>query len=237
MKADDHSTNDNYRLEYEAFNRMVRGKPLSPWQFTVLVFKSIFMLFEGLIRYIPGGFGFKLRYYFYKPLLKHLGRDVMIDVGVHLSGPANISIGDFTWIDTYCRIEAYLGEVRIGNRVHMASFSIIGARAPVIVEDFVGIGAGTKIYSNTEAPIDGKRMSGPMVPEEYKAFISAPVTLHKDSFVGANCVLLPGAELGEGCVVGANCVVSSKLLPNTVYSVAPPRPYLARVPVQVPDEY
>jgi acetyltransferase-like isoleucine patch superfamily enzyme len=235
MKAE--TAGENYRLEYEAFDRFVRGKSLRPGQFIVLVLKSVLMLFEGLIRYIPGGFGFKLRYYFYKPMLKRLGRNVLIDVGVHLNGAANISIGDFTWIDAYCRIDAHLGEVSIGKRVHMAPFAIIGARAPVIIEDFAGIAAAVKIYANSEAPREGKRMSGPMVPEEYKAFKSAPVIMRKDSFAGANSVLLPGAELGEGCVVGANCVVSSKLAPNTIYAVAPPRPVGERLPVQVPDEY
>jgi acetyltransferase-like isoleucine patch superfamily enzyme len=237
MEAETNYTSENYRLEYDAFSRFVRGKPLTPWQFVVLVCKSVLMLFEGMIRYIPGGFGFKLRYYFYKLLLKHLGNNVLIDVGVHLNGAANISIGDYTWIDAYCRIDAHLGEVSIGKRVHMASFSIIGARAPVIIEDFAGISAAVKIYSNSEAPRDGKRMSGPMVPEEYKAFRSAPVIMRKDSFVGTNSVLLPGTELGEGCVVGANCVVSSKLAPNTIYAVAPPRRIGPRQPVSVPDEY
>jgi galactoside O-acetyltransferase len=237
MDNSGYRANDNYRLEYEAFDRFIRDKPLRPRQFIVLALKSVLMLFEGLIRYLPGGFGFKLRYYYYKLLLKHLGRNAMIDVGVHLNGTANISIGDFTWIDAYCRIDAHLGEVSIGKRVHMAPFSIIGARAPVIIEDFAGLSAAVKIYSNSEAPRDGKRMSGPMVPEEYKAFKSAPVVVRKDAFVGANSVLLPGAELGEGCVVGANCVVSTRLLPNTIYATVSPRPVGQRVPVQVPDEY
>ena len=231
------NSSDKYRVEYEAFDRFIRGKPLRFNQLFVLGMKSVFMLFEGVIRYIPGGFGFKLRYYTYKPLLKHLGRDVLIDVGVHLNGAANISLGDFTWIDTYCRIDAHLGEVTIGKRVHIAPFTIIGARAPVIIEDFVGVSASVKIYANSEYPADGKRMSGPMVPEEFKAFKTAPVILRKDSFVGANSVLLPGTELGEGCVVGANCVVSSKLAPFTIYATASPRAVGQRSPIQVPDEY
>jgi acetyltransferase-like isoleucine patch superfamily enzyme len=224
-----------YRIEYEAFDRFIRGKRIPPRHFAVLVLKSLLMLVEGLVRYIPGGFGYKIRYWFYKPFLKHLGKGVLIDIGVHLGGPANISIGDYTWIDSYCRIDAYLGPVTIGRRVHIAPFSILGAREPIVVEDHVGISAAVKIYSNSEAPRDGKRMSGPMVPEEFKAFRSAPVRLKKDSFVGANSVILPGVELGEGCVVGANCVVTSSLEPYTIYAAMPPRRVDVREPVQVPD--
>ena len=230
------SHNNRYRVEYEAFDRFVRGKPMRALHAVVLGFKSFLMLFEGLVRYIPGGFGYKARYYFYKPLLKHLGTNVLIDVGVQLSGPANISIGDYTWIDSYTRIEAYLGEVTIGKRVHVAPFTIMNARAPVVIEDFVAIGAASKIYANSEVPADGKRMSGPMIPEEVKSFKSAPIILRKDSFLGTNSVVLPGTELGEGCVVGANCVVSGKLEPYSIYITAPPRKIGTRERVQVPDD-
>jgi len=228
---------EKYRIELDSFDRYLRGKPIPLLHIVVLAAKSALMLIEGLIRYIPGGFGFKLRYWYYKPLLKHLGKNVLIDVGVLLNGPANISIGDYTWIDAYCRIDAHLGPVTIGKRIHIASFTVIGAREPVVIEDFVGISSSVKIYSNSEHPLDGKRMSGPMVPEEFKAYHSRPVYLRKDSFVGANSVLLPGAELGEGCVVGANCVVTRKLTPWAVYAFQPLRHIGDREKVRVPDEF
>jgi acetyltransferase-like isoleucine patch superfamily enzyme len=226
-----------YRIEYDSFDRFLRGKPIPFWYLVVLVAKSTLMLLEGLIRYIPGGFGFKLRYWYYKPLLNHLGKNVLIDVGVHLNGTANISIGEYTWVDAYCRIDAQLGAVTIGRRVHIASFTIIGAREPVVIEDFVGISSSVKIYSNSEHPLGGKRMSGPMVPEEFKAYHSCPVYLRKDSFVGTNSVLLPGAELGEGCVVGANCVVTRKLAPWAIYAFQPLRHIADRERVRMPDEF
>ena len=233
--AQQEPTNARYRLEYEAFDRFIRGKSIPPFSFLVLVLKSLLALFEGLVRNIPGGFGYKLRYYYYKLFFKHLGKNVLIDVGVIFSGPANISIGDYVWVDSYCRIEAFLGEVTIGKRVHIASYSIIAAREPVIIEDYVGIAAGVKIYANSEHPVGGKRMSGPMVPEEMKAFHSKKITLKKDSFVGANSILLPGANLEEGAVVGANCVIS-KTIPSYQIVVAPfGRPVRKRKPVEVEE--
>jgi galactoside O-acetyltransferase len=226
-----------YRFEYVAFSRFIRGRFIPLRALVVLLLKSLLMLVEGAIRYIPGGIGYKLRYWYCKLFLGHLGKNVLIDVGVHLNGPANISIGDYTWIDSYCRIDAHLGPVSVGKRVHIASFSIIGAREPVVIEDFVGIGAGARIYSNSETPLSGKRMSGPMVPEEFKAFKSKPIHLKKDSFVGTNSVLLPGAELGEACVVGANCVVTRPLPPYSIYGAPRPQELGRRPPVEVPDEY
>jgi len=227
--------NRPYNTEIDAFARFLRSEAIPLRSLFVLLLKSLFALVEGLLRYIPGGFGYKFRYYFYKPLLKHLGKNVLIDVGVHLNGLKNISIGDFTWIDSYCRIDAMLGEVCLGKRIHVASFSIIGARAPVILEDYVGISACVKIYANSEHPLDGKRMSGPMIPEEFKAFHSKSIILHRDSFVGANSVLLPGAELGEGAVVGANSIIAKPIEPWTIVVGPSGKMVGRREPVNVPD--
>ena len=122
-----------YKLEYDAFQKFVKGKRFSFWEFSVLFSKSILSLFEGLIRNIPGAIGFKIRYFYYKLVCKKIGKNVLIDVGVIFSGPANISIDDYTWIDSYCIINAMMGEVRIGKRIHIASFVNIGSREPVII--------------------------------------------------------------------------------------------------------
>ena len=64
-----------------------------------------------------------------------------------------------------CRIDAMLGEVRIGKRIHVGPFAILVAREPIVLEDYVGLGSSTKVYATSEYPMDGKRMSGPMIPD------------------------------------------------------------------------
>lgn len=208
--------NNRYQVEYDSFQAWLKGERIPVRSLLILIAKAVPSMLELLVRYVPGPIGYKLRYYYFKPLLKHLGENVLIDVGVTLAGAKNISIGDYTWIDAYARLEAVLGEISIGKRVHIAPFTILAAREPVVVEDYVAISSGARIYANTEVPKDGKRMSGPMVPEEFKAYDSRKIVLGKDSFVGANSVLLPGAELGEGVVVGANTLVRRKVAPYSI---------------------
>ena len=153
---------------------------------------------------------------------------MLIDVGVIFSGPANISIDEYTWIEPYCIINAMLGEVKIGKRVHMGSFINIGSREPVVIEDYVAIGASSKIYSNSQTVQPNKRMSGSMIPEEDKAFYSAPTYLRKDSFIGANVVILPGVEVGRGAVVGANSVLTKSVLPWNIVSGIPAKKLMER---------
>lgn len=224
-----------YQLEYDAFQRFLKGERIPLRHLFILATKSLLAIPESLIRYIPGPLGYKIRYYYYRLFLKHLGKNVLIDVGVFLNGPRNISIGDYTWIDAYTRIEAMLGEIRIGRRIHIAPFCILGAREPLVLEDYVGLSANVKIYTNSETPVAGKRMSGPMIPEEYKAFHSKPILLCKDSFVGANTVLLPGAELGEGAVVGANSLLNRKVEPWDIVVGPTAKVVGKRERVTVPD--
>ena len=168
-----------YQLEYDAFATFINGEKIPLTSYIVLILKSFLAIFEMLIRYIPGGFGFKIRYYYYKVMLKKLGKNVLIDVGVFINGTKNISIDEYTWIDTGVKLEGTLGEIKIGKRVHIAPYAILAAREPIIVEDYVGIGASSKIYSNSERPFGGKRMSGPMIPEKYKAYYSEKIVIEK----------------------------------------------------------
>ena len=218
----------NYEFEYKVFQKFVKGQSFNFSEVIIIFVKSLLSLMEGLLRNIPGAIGYKLRYYYYKIVCKKIGKNVLIDVGVMLYGSSNISIDDYTWIDSYCIIQAMLGEVRIGKRVHIGPFVIIGSREPVIIEDYVGIGASSKIYSNSEKAKDGKRMSGPMIPDEDKAYYSAPVFLRKDSFVGANSVILPGVELGEGSVVGANSLVTKSVEPWDIVVGVPVKKLMKR---------
>lgn len=225
----------NYHLEYGAFAKFISGKSIPIFSLIVLTLKSFLSLFEMCIRYIPGGFGYVLRGLYYKLMLKKLGKNVLIDVGVFLNGAKNISIGDYVWIDTGVRLEAFLGEIKIGKRVHIASGAIIAARESVIIHDYVGVGAGAKIYANSERPFGGLRMSGPMIPEKYKAFYSKKIVLEKDSCVGTGAVLLPGAYISQGAVVGANTVVKKKIEPYDIVAGLPPRIIGKREKVTVPD--
>ncbi|MEK7533760.1 MAG: acyltransferase [Patescibacteria group bacterium] len=224
-----------YDIEYQAFAKFIKGEKIPIRYIVILILKSFLSIFEMFIRYIPGGFGYSLRYLYYKTMLKRMGKNVLIDVGVFLNGTKNISIDDYTWIDMGCRIEAMLGEIQIGKRVHIAPYAIIAAREKVIIHDYVGIGASAKIYANSERPYGGKRMSGPMIPEEYKAFYSKEIVLEKDSCVGTGAVLLPGAYIGEGAIVGANTVIKNKIEPYNIVAGLPPRIIGKRDKVIVPD--
>ena len=96
----------------------------------------------------------------------------------------------------------------MGSRIHIAPYSILSGGGGLYIEDYVGIASFVQIYSHSEVPIKGKRMSGPMIPENEKGYRSSPVYLKKDSFIGAGSIVLPGVTIGEGSIISANSVVT-----------------------------
>ena len=69
--------NSPYELEYKAFAKFIRGENIPLESLVVLILKSFVAIFEMTIRYIPGGIGYTLRYWYYKCTLKHLGKNVL----------------------------------------------------------------------------------------------------------------------------------------------------------------
>lgn len=79
---------------------------------------------------------------------------------------------------------------RLGKETDIGAFVYIQAKGGVVIEDFVQIGGGTKIYSvDTISQKKGK------------------IIFKKNCKVGANSVILPNTIIGENCLVGAGSVV------------------------------
>src|SRR5262249_18519166 len=136
------------------------------------------------LRYWPGPVGMKLRQLYYKFKLGSMGENVLVAPGVEMIYPKNIRISDYVLIDNNVQLNAMQGEIVIGKRIHIAPYAIIAGTGGIYMGDYVGVGAFARLYSHSEAPIDGKRMSGPMIPESMKGMQTAPIRLEKDSLVG-----------------------------------------------------
>jgi len=190
------------------------------------------MPFWWPIKMCPGTVALKLRQWVYRRRLAAMGRHSLIEVGVEIPQPGGVRIGDFTLIDKYCQLSAQTGQIVIGDRCHLAPFTIVLGQGGVTIDDYVGIAAGAKIYSISEWPGEGKRLAGPLVPQSDRGLKIAPVHLCRDSFVGANSVILPGVTVGEGAVVGGNSLVGSNVPPWTVVLGVPAIPVGQREPVK-----
>jgi len=76
--------------------------------------------------------------------------------------------------------------LKLGYKTDIGAFVYLNAHSGIIIEDYVQIGAGTKIYSvDTISNKKGK------------------VILEKNCKIGANSVIFPNTVVGENSIVGA----------------------------------
>ncbi len=206
--------------------KILLGLPVNIWQM--------------FIDYLPGTVGFKLRYRFWKNRLKHLGKNVKIDIGVYFQKPQFISIGDNCWIDRgviilagadkskrtrrFIANEKFLlekGNVYIGKNCHIGAHSIISGIGGVYISDKCTFSAGVKAYSfshhfrSDEFPSDRKFGFGSPIEQKRQYLIEGSIFLDKNVGVALNSIILPGVSIGKDSFVAINSVVKSSFEENS----------------------
>ena len=154
------------------------------------------------------------------------GEDVQIYPRAHVTGAETISIGDSVIIDDFVFLTGGM-ETSIGNFVHLASFSSFLGGGRLFIEDFAGVSSGSRIYTGTDDFL-GESLTGPTIPDAFRRPVRSSVRIGKFAVVGANCVVLPGVTIGEGCTVGALSLINRDCEPWTIYAGSPARPIKAR---------
>ena len=155
------------------------------------------------------------------------GNDVYISDSAEIRRPELCRIGNHVAIDSffYCTTQLTVGDyVHIGPHVAV----IGGANTGLTVEDFCFISVGAKLVCASEE-FYGEGLVGPIIPNEYKDNqIVRPIILRRFSGVCANSVVLPGVEMAEGSVLGANSLLKESTEPWTIYAGSPARPIKKR---------
>jgi len=205
-------------IESSAFIELRAGEKMKLKYIFFLIIKGFFSIIESLIRNISGPFGYLLRRGYYKMVFKQMGKDVLIDVGVIFNGPQNITCGNKVWIDSYSLLSLQIGELNIGNYVHIHSHTFLGGRDKITIEDEAGISSGSKIFTGgiSITPKD-KKLLNPMM-EEYdsNAVNTGPITIKKNAMILSNCVISPNITIGEGSII-LSCSFLTKTTPD--YSI------------------
>jgi maltose O-acetyltransferase len=110
-----------------------------------------------------------------------------LDVIVWLNGD-RVELGDQVGFNYGCYVNGY-GGLRIGDR------TIVGP------------------YAMIHTANHGFAPERPIVDQ---GWTEEPVQIGADCWIGMGVCILPGARVGDGCVVGAGSVVSGELEPNCI---------------------
>lgn len=155
--------------------------------------------------------------------IKKKGNDIFISEMTVISRPHLVELGNHVAIDQFVTITT---QAEIGDYVHIAPCcSIIGgADSKVIMKDHSGMAAGARVIANG-ADFSSGTLTNPQVPKEYKKEVKENVVVfEKYAILGTNAVVFPGVTLGEGCIIGANAVVTKDTEPWKIYVGSPAKP-------------
>ena len=141
--------------------------------------------------------------------------DVKIFETAKIIGIENITFGKFDMIDDFVLIYAK-GKIRLGDYVHLSSFTSIIGGGELIMEDFSGIAAGCRIVTGTD-DYKGFGFGNPCVDAKFRNLQNGKIHIGRFSVIGSNSVILPNVTIGEGATVGAGSVVTKDLEPWGVY--------------------
>jgi acetyltransferase-like isoleucine patch superfamily enzyme len=155
------------------------------------------------------------------------GQDVVIDAMTRFTRPDQVHIGNHVAIDWgfYCTTA-----LTIGDYVHISPHVAVigGAKTALTIEDFCFVSVGARMVCASEE-FYGEGLIGPIIPDEFKDNqIVRPIVLRRFSGVCANSVVLPGVEMAEGSILGANSLLKESTEPWTIYAGSPARPIKSR---------
>ena len=124
----------------------------------------------------------------------------------------NIIVGDFTYIAD-SEFESHVTHLYEwnGDKLVIGKFSQIATGV-----EFVMNGANHQMNAVSTFPfytLEGWEMDPPS-PENLP--LKGDTVIGNDVWIGQNAVILPGVHIGDGAIIGANCVVGKDVEPYTV---------------------
>lgn len=150
-------------------------------------------LFE-LHRNTPGKIGVLIRYIYIKSLAKKCGDNVAIMQNVYFFNVDKLEIGNNVSFHPMCYIDS-LGTIIIGNNVSIAH--------------------GVSIISFNHGYNDLK------IPIKYQNVELGRIFIDENVWIGAKATILPNISIGQGAIIGANCVVTHDVKENTIVGGIP----------------
>ncbi len=134
---------------------------------------------------------------------------------------SRIEVGEGAVIDAFVKIKPAGGDgdVVIGPR------SVINSGCVIYTGHGVRLGADVLIAANCTLAATNHEFRDPSRPIREQGFMPSRggIVIEDDVWVGANAVLLDGAILRQGCVVGAGAVVRGELPAYSISVGAPAR--------------
>ena len=132
---------------------------------------------------------------------------------------SQIVVGAHSVIDSFVKVKPAggSGDLFIGEHVVINSGCVLYTGQGIRIGNHVAIAANCTFAPVNHAYKDKTRL----IREQGFSQGKGGIVIEDDVWIGANCVLLDGAILRRGCVLGAGSVVRGELAAYTVYAGQP----------------
>lgn len=152
-------------------------------------------------------------------------------LGLHrLTIGPDFHAGDALWLEAvvgYAEGDAnqkFEPLLTIGSFTRLSDNVHIGCLHRVTIGDHLLCGSRVLISDHSHGRYSGPDASDPAVPPARRPLVStAPVSIGNNVWLGDGVAVLAGAQIGDGCVIGANSVVTGRIPPGTLAVGAPAR--------------
>lgn len=132
------------------------------------------------------------------------GSHVVIEPGVLIFHPENISLGDGVYVGHNTILKGYhWNTMQIGAGTWIGQQCFFHSAGGITIGEDVGIGPGVKILTSTH---DITELDRPIIQASH--LITKPVTIKEWSDIGVNAIIMPGVTIGRGAQIGAGAVVT-----------------------------
>jgi len=146
-----------------------------------------------------------------------IGDDVSLGPGCLLSATKRYP-GQFMQGGPSLEPQEFEPVIRIGDRVSATGFLTVGAVKRVEIDDDALLASHIFIADNQHGhgSVD--------IPFKYQRLDKiAPVRVGKGAWIGEHVVIMPGVEIGDMSIVGANSVVTASVPPYSIVAGSPAR--------------
>lgn len=140
----------------------------------------------------------------------HHGARLRLGRGVELIAPEQIRVGHDVTLFGNTVLNAFgpRGAITIGDSTHIDHFGVLYGQGGLTIGRQCAIASRVTIYSQSN-----QYREAPETPIIEQPVRYDPVEIGDDVWIGAGAVILPGANIGDHCVVAAGAVVRAGRLP------------------------
>jgi lipopolysaccharide O-acetyltransferase len=139
----------------------------------------------------------------------------------------NFRMGKGLWLQAVTAHERparHRMRIVIGNNVSISLWGHIAAADSIEIGDDVLIGSRVVVIDHDHGSYGAGLHSSPDMPPRLRPLRASPIRIGSNVWIGDGVSVLSGANIGDGCVIGANAVVVGEIPPFTVAVGVPARP-------------